>query len=304
MLLVYYLSKLGYPNIPDFLVKYLECPSLDRLKRIGYFCGMDYASREIYDFKESISRFDHSLTTSLLVYKLTQDKTATIAALFHDVGTPCFSHVIDYMNKDYVKQESTEAFTGAIIRKDAYLRKCLEVDGISIEDIINYKKYPIVDNERPKLCADRLDGIILTGIGWTDSITFRDIYDIMETATIITNEDKELEIGFSDECITKRVVEHSNLIDKYCHTKEDNYMMELLASITKRAIELEYFNYEDLYTLDEVDLLSILKESDDPKLQSMLKKFKTITKDDIPNTDNPYVKKRLLNPLCNGKRIY
>ena len=304
MLLVYYLSKLGYPNIPDFLVKYLECPSLDRLKRIGYFCGMDYASKEIYDFKEPISRYAHSLTTSLLVYKLTHDKVATIAALFHDVGTPCFSHVIDYMNKDYIKQESTEAFTGAIIRDDAYLIKCLEADGISVEDIINFKKYPIVDNERPKLCADRLDGIILTGIGWTDSITFKDIYDIVENATVITNEDGELEIGFSDENIAKRVVEHSNLIDEFCHTKEDTYMMESLASITKKAIELKCFSYKSLYFDDEAKILQKIKESKDSELHEMYMNFKTIKKSEITLKDNPEIKRRLLKPLCNGKRIY
>ena len=43
--------------IPSFLEKYLNVPSLVRLKNIGYFCGMDYASKDIYDFKEDISRF-------------------------------------------------------------------------------------------------------------------------------------------------------------------------------------------------------------------------------------------------------
>ena len=55
MYLQYYLEQLGY-----FLVKYLKAPSLLRLKDIGYFCGMDYASKDIYNFKEYISRYDHS----------------------------------------------------------------------------------------------------------------------------------------------------------------------------------------------------------------------------------------------------
>ena len=37
--------------------------------------------------------------------------------------------------------------------------------------IIYFKKYSIVDNDRPKVCADRIDGVILTGIGWTKNIT-------------------------------------------------------------------------------------------------------------------------------------
>lgn len=136
-----------------------------RLKKVGYFCGMDYASKDIYNFREKISRYDHSLTVSLLVYKLTKDKIMTLAGLFHDIATPCFSHVIGYMNQDYEIQESTEEYTEEILRKDNYLQKCLKEDNIDIDDIIDFKKYTIVDNDRPKVCADRIDGVILTGIG-------------------------------------------------------------------------------------------------------------------------------------------
>ena len=37
---------------PEFLNKYLKSTSLKRLKKVGYFCGMDYASKDIYDFSE------------------------------------------------------------------------------------------------------------------------------------------------------------------------------------------------------------------------------------------------------------
>ena len=47
-----YLSNIC--EIPDFLNKYLKVSSLTRLKGIGYFCGMDYASKNIYNFKENI----------------------------------------------------------------------------------------------------------------------------------------------------------------------------------------------------------------------------------------------------------
>ena len=73
MYLKYYLEQLDYNNIPKFLKKYLQVPSLLRLKKVGYFCGMDYASKDIYNFREYISRYDHSLTVSLIVYKLTED---------------------------------------------------------------------------------------------------------------------------------------------------------------------------------------------------------------------------------------
>lgn len=133
MSLQFYLEQLNDKNPPEFLTKYLETPSLLRLKKVGYFCGMDYASKDIYNFSEYISRYDHSLTVCLLVYKLTKSKLATLAGLFHDIATPCFSHVIDYMNKDYENQESTEEYTERILRNDEYLKRCLKEDNIEMK---------------------------------------------------------------------------------------------------------------------------------------------------------------------------
>ena len=49
MYLKYYLEQLDYSHLPNFLIKYLKTPSLLRLKDVGYFCGMDYASKDIYN---------------------------------------------------------------------------------------------------------------------------------------------------------------------------------------------------------------------------------------------------------------
>ena len=247
MLLDYYKELLDIDTIPGFLKEYTLVPSLKRIKDVGYFCGMDYASKNIYDFKEYVSRFDHSLTVALLTYKLTKDKKSTLAALFHDVSTPCFSHVIDYMNKDYEKQESTEEYTEKIIKEDKKLNKLLKRDNIKIEEITNFKNYSIVDNNRPKLCADRLDGIILTGLFWTKDLKKEDIKEILDSLTIYENEDYEEEIGLNNINVANKLIIINENIDIYCHSKEDNYMMELLASITNLAIEHHLISYKELY---------------------------------------------------------
>ena len=299
----YYLSILTKEGIPDFLNKYLKCSSLLRLKNIGYFCGMDYASKDIYDFGEYISRFDHSLDVALITYKYTERKEATLAGLFHDVATPCFAHVIDYMNKDYANQESTEEYTEKIIKSDKYLLECLKKDGIDVEDIIDFKKYSIVDNERPKLCADRLDGVILTGLFWTKNLDRKDINNIMRHTIILQNEDDELELGFDNFIVAKKVMEVSDSINTICHSNEDNYMMELLAKLTKYAIDKKYISYEDLYVLDEDEIHNIFSKIDDPMFIDSYRVFKSVKIDEVPFQDMPYVKKRSLNILVNGKRI-
>ncbi len=299
----YYLYLLDYDNMPNFLIKYLDVPSLVRLKKIGYFCGMDYASKDIYNFSTYISRYTHSLTTALLTYKLTNDKKTTLAGLFHDIGTPCFSHVIDYMNKDYANQESTEEYTERIILSDSTLKQHLLQDTITPYEIIDFKKYSLVDSARPKLCADRLDGIILNSLGWTKTINEQDIKDILKSITVYTNEDGKEEIGFVDYEIANKVVKLSNIIDRYCHSNEDNYMMELLAKITKIALNNEYITYNDLYYYTEESLFKLLYSINNNKLREYLLEFTTKKKEDIPMTKLPNLKSRVLKPLVNSQRM-
>ncbi|MBQ6323910.1 MAG: hypothetical protein IJI22_03655 [Bacilli bacterium] len=302
-MLQYYLEKLGSKDLPEFMIKYLDSSSMKRLKNVSCFCAMDYASKDIYDFRERISRFDHSLSTSLLTYRLTGSRKATLAGLFHDISTPCSSHVIDYMNKDYERQESTEEYTESIIMSDKYLVSCLESDGIDPLEVIDFKKYSVVDTERPKLCADRLDGIILPGIAWTKNITLEDIDSIVDDITIFKNEDGEEEIGFKTYEIALRTLQLSDEINAYCHTNEDNYMMHLLANIMKYSIDKNYFSYQALFIYDEEYLFSYLNTIADSYLQEMLDTFKNIKLSEVPYAPLPKVKSKELNPMVNGVRI-
>lgn len=297
----FYLDLLGVTEIPEFLKKYLIVPSLLRLKKVGYFCGMDYASKHIYSFSEYISRFDHSLSVALLTYQLTQNEVYTLAGLFHDVATPCFSHVIDYMNQDYVNQESTEEYTETILKQDNMLCELLQEDGIKLEEITNFKNISVVDIPRPKLCTDRLDGIITGGIGWTKTITKDDIVEILNHLELYKNEYGEEELGFTTKKVAQKVLRINQEIDKLCHSLEDNYMMNLLANITREAIEEGFFSYDDLYSYDEVELWDILKKANSKHLQELIHRFQTMKS--VPQEEYPEIKKRMLNPLVKGCRI-
>lgn len=296
-----YHNMLG--EIPEFLTKYLNLRILTRLKKVGYFCGMDYGSKHIYDFGYKISRYDHSLSTALITWKFTKDKKQTLAALFHDVSTPCFSHVIDYMNKDYENQESTEEKTESILKCSRKLKDLLKEDNLTLGDITDFKKFTIVDNHRPKMCADRLDGIILTSLGWTKELSMSEIPEIIASIEVQTNEDNELELGFTSSKIAKTLCDLNKSIDTLCHSNEDNYMMELLAEITKYAINKKYITYDNLYTYNEDKLFDILNSKKDTALRIMLNLFKTVTKEEITIKELPKVKRRHINPLVNGKRF-
>lgn len=299
----YYITLLGYSNIPEFLNKYLTLPSLNRLKEVGYFCGMDYASSNIYNFKEYISRYMHSLSTSLLVYYLTKDKRYTLQALFHDISTPVFSHVIDYMNKDYIYQETTEEFTELILKSDKKLLEYLELDKIPLDNLVNFKFSTIVDSPRPKMCADRLDGIILNGSYWTKTLNEKDIFNIIKSTELYINEESIPEIGFNNITAYNKVVETNDLTNIEMHSNYDNYMMELLANITRHLINKEYIKYEDLYFLTENKIFELINNIEDKEIKEYIFLFKNIKKEEIPLVKQEEIKERKLKPLLNGKRL-
>ena len=172
---------------------------------------MDYASPHAYSFAFYVSRFDHSLNVALITWKLTHDKKATLAALFHDISTPVFSHVIDYMNGDLVNQESTEEKTEEVLRSSDKLQELLTNDNLTIEDVCYFKKYSIVDLDRPCMCADRLDNIITVGMAWAQKLTLKDALNILSATTKSINEDG-LETKYENTGITTEYLTNEDIL--------------------------------------------------------------------------------------------
>lgn len=300
-----YEKELGIDNLPAFLKHMADTPCIVRLKNIDYFCGMKFASPylDIYKFDGNPTRYDHSLTTALLTWKLTRNVNQSVAALYHDVATPCFSHTIDYMNEDYIKQESTEEYTQKIIDGDPSIDKLLSYYKINKSDIINYKKYPVVDNKRPKLCADRLDGIITTGVCWTKTLNKNDVREIIHDITLFNNEDNEYEIGFRSNDVAELVYNTSVIINEYTHKEEDIYMMQLLAKITKLLIKKGFIKYSNLYTYNEYVLIDCINKCNDKEIQDLFYLFQNIKNEDIKLENEIEVKEMNLNPLVRGRRL-
>lgn len=291
-------------EIPEWLKKYLSLDIMERLKDISLLCGMEYASKDIYDFKLYVSRYDHSLSTALITWKLTQDKTQTLGALFHDISSPAFSHVIDYMNKDFINQESTEGYTEKIILSSSKALEYFKEDQVNVDDVINFKKFSVVDLKRPSICADRLENVISSNMGWSGELSLEDATFIVKNITLEINEDDVPEIAFTNEEACKLYLKANNTINRLVHTKEDIYMMEFLGSILKQCINYGFFTYQDLYFKTEHEIIDIIDSNVDYdfELQNKWLYFKTVTK--IPvSYQPPEIKDRCINPLVNGKRL-
>ena len=142
-------------DYPDFINPYLKSESMQRLKGVDMNCGLQFTSHAGFSSYGSYSRYEHSVGVACIVWHFTHDKKQTLAGLFHDISTRAFSHVIDFVKRDYLTQESTEDETKEIILQDKVIMNQLLVDRISVDEVSDYHIYPIADNDSPKLSSDR-----------------------------------------------------------------------------------------------------------------------------------------------------
>ena len=294
-----------YGEIPEFMKKYLHLKVLERLKDVGMLCGIDYASHNYKYFEFYVSRYDHSFGTAMTVWKLTHNEKYTLAALFHDISTPVFSHVIDFLNGDYVEQESTEEMTETVLRSSKSLRDNLKQDGLSINDMVDFKNYSIVDLERPKMCADRLNNVMTVGMGWIGALDLTGAKYIVDHISTEINTDNELELSFTDSKAAEIYINTNDSVNERLALPEDDFLTDLLVKIVRRCIERKYVLYEQLFFLKEKEMFKIIEDSCkiDPILDKMYVTFKTIK--DIPIIDVGHdLKLRKVNPLVNGRRYY
>lgn len=85
-----------------------------------------------------------------MMWNFTKNKKQTLAALFHDLGTPAFSHSIDFLLNDPLIKKVCELNVKDIINNSVEIRKLLKEDNINIEDVNDVSKYTVMENKKPK----------------------------------------------------------------------------------------------------------------------------------------------------------
>lgn len=246
-------------NYPDFIDKYLTTNTLNRLKHITQFCGCDYTN--LYSPLFKYTRFDHSLVVAHMTWHFTHDKKETIMALLHDIGTPCFAHCIDYVFGDYINQESSEKSIKEIINKDKKMQMFLKEDNLVIKDLDNYSNFHILENKLPKLCTDRLDGVLHTCYIWLHTHSLEDIKEVYYNMKILTNEEGNPEIGFSDIEIAEKFASMVYNYAKELQGNTDKFVMKYISEIVKLSVKRELISLEDLYMKREEDICSIFNKN-------------------------------------------
>lgn len=297
-------------NIPDFIYEYVEAPELRRLSGVSIACGTDHT--KIFNNRIFYSRLDHSVGVALIIWHFTKDKKQTLAGLFHDIANPAFSHCIDFLHGDYETQESTEEPTTRIIANSEYIMNLLNRDNIKLEEVDDYKLYPIADNNTPQVSADRLEYTFSNGFTMRNIWEKGEIKKIYDNITVLKNEDGIDEIGFKNPQIAEYFVDKIKDLWEDWISDRDRFVMQCIADIVKMMVKNELICEEDFYNLSEHQILEIGKSSNNEKIRGFIKSFEEATEvyraEEKVNDKyciNVKGKHRYINPLTisNGKTV-
>lgn len=250
-----YLNIFIDKDYPIFIDKYLKTKTMSRLKYITQFCGCDYT--DLYSPLFLYTRYDHSLVVAHMTWHFTHNKKETIVSLLHDIGTPCFAHCIDYVFGDYLNQESSEKKLSDMVKKDAKLLSYLKDDDIALDELDDISAYHILENKSPKLCTDRLDGVLHTCYVWVHTHSLEKIKKVYDDMTTFPNEKGDLEIGFNSAKVAEEFVAMVYNYAKELQGNTDKYVSLYISKIVKLAIEKKLITLEDLYTKKEKDICQI-----------------------------------------------
>lgn len=293
------------PNFPNWLNEYINTKELLSQAYISVTCGTIYS--KLFESNFFFSSLDHSVAVALIIWHFTHDKKQTLAGLFHDIATPVFKHCIDFLNGDYMTQESTENLTTDIIKNSKEIMSLLKRDNIDISEVDNYHIYPIADNDTPKLCADRLEYSLSNALFTYNLLDFNSIREIYDDIEIQTNEENIIELGFKTKKIARSFVKVTSNLSIIYREDRTRYSMQLIADILKRLNAENKISIKDLYELKESDVIDIIENS---KYKNIFNIWKNATKVMVSKEKPKDVyfvhhgaKVRYIDPLFNGKRI-
>lgn len=297
--------KVLEPEFPEWLNEYINTKELLSQQYISVTCGTIYS--DLFESKFFFSSLDHSVAVALIVWHFTHDKKQTLSGLFHDIATPAFKHCVDFLNGDYMTQESTEDLTTNIIKNSKEIMKLLEKDNIDVSEIDNYHMYPIADNDTPKLSADRLEYSLSNALFTYELLDLDAIAEIYNDIEIEKNEEGEVELGFKTKKIARNFVKVTSRLSVIYREDRTRYSMQLIADILKRLNDENKITKEDLYKLKESDVISIIENSKYSKIFDIWKYAKKV-KTSKEKPENVYyvhhgAKVRYIDPLFNGERM-
>lgn len=133
------------------LFDFIKSKPVQRLKKINQFGIPD----RFYHLK-NYSRYDHSIGVMLILRKLGAPLEEQVAGLLHDISHTAFSHVIDWLFGNNLKEDHQDKQHKSF-SNNYEMKKIAKKYHYSLASFFDYHNFGLLEKEIPDLCADRLD---------------------------------------------------------------------------------------------------------------------------------------------------
>ena len=214
------------------------------------------------------TRYDHAVGVWLLLRRHGASREEQLAGAWHDTDHGTFSHSIDYLHQDTLHQTHHDdrlADTDAPSESRQELAAILAAHpeyGIALENVLDLSRHPLQERPLPDLCADRIDywrrdaisgsryGRTIITLGRArqiiDGISVREI-DAVPTWTLASWED------------AREMAETFRYLNEHFYTGDRSVAIHRATTeCLRHAIGMGYIGEDDLYHVDEVELLAHL----------------------------------------------
>lgn len=296
-----------HAEVPVILQRLCETPAMQRLQKVGMNCGCEYTSFPRFLRCGTYSRYEHSLGVGLIVWHFTHDEKQAAAGLLHDISTPVFAHVIDFLNGDHLTQESTELDTRAVIMRSPQIVDLLRQYGLTADKVCDYHRYPVADNDTPRLSADRLEYTIGNALhyGFADRKTVQTMYDDL---TVGKNEQGIDELMFRTRQTALLFARTALRCSKVYVSDEDRFSMEALANLLKDALLRGVLVRSDLQTAEPAVIEKLLSDQKSAAAWQTFRAYAVLHRSAVPQEEGLWyrvdAKKRHINPcVCGEGRV-
>ncbi len=238
------------------LIDLINSEAVQRLKEISQF-GMP----DEYYHIPSFSRFEHSIGTTILLRRLNASLEEQIAGLLHDVSHTAFSHVIDWVIGDPIKEDHQDK-TLLKTFEESKIKNILEKHGFNYKKIAEAKNYFLLEQSAPNLCADRVD------------------YSLREIKFLHSEQDAEKilkdlkningKIIFASVEAAELFARHYvNLNKEHWAGDQAKIRYYILANILKKALKEKIISIEDMMKTDK-EIIKLLNKSNCEEILSGL----------------------------------
>ncbi|NCP72058.1 HD domain-containing protein [archaeon] len=234
------------------------------------------------------SRYEHSVGVLLLLEKFNAPLKEKIAGLLHDASHMAFSHLYDYLLENQEEAHGDNIFYG-FLKKDKEIIKIFKKYKISLEEISDFKNYPLLERDAPDLCADRLD------------YTFREFYYYKKDKNTLERMVNDL-IVVENEIIFNTKKSALNFYKNYKYFAENHwggklhmYKYNLFIDLLKKALSEKIIYLRDFYKTDDY-IIKKIKKFKDPLVSFTINKLKNKNLK-VPEDYSAFSgKKRFVNP--------